>query len=282
MWLSRSIQRALPPSPVLLSEVVAESTVLVLVPVGEGNEFVLPDLRAALAKRLGIKVVIASCEMQIPKADRSEKDQWVRRMREQVNKTIAQQPAAIQQVEELGYTADQLRTDVDALVGFFRKTVERQQGADGVRAFDEMIALSERSRQWDAEKLLPALRTAIANATGPKRLILGVTDCDLYSKTSNYLFGIAETGGFLGLASSHRFRAIFNDEAPKRERLIERLLKQSLSSFGSMLGVPRCNTPECARAYPKSLVEHDQKPHTLCPECRERIGKVLGQKLPSD
>ena len=115
---------------------------------------------------------------------------------------------------------------------------------------------------------------------GLKQLVLGITPCDLFGGTSNYLFGAASTGKFLGVVSLHRFRAAFNDEAPKRERFTERLLKQSLSTIGFMLGVPRCNTPECARAYPQSIAEHDQKPATLCPTCRAGFEAALGQKLP--
>ena len=114
-------------------------------------------------------------------------------------------------------------------------------------------------------------------------MVTGVQTCALpilFSGRSNYLFGATEDDKYFGVISAHRFRAAFNEEPPKRDRLEERLLKQSLSTIGFLLGVPRCSTPECARAYPQSLAEHDQKPSTLCAQCREGFEKRLGKKLP--
>lgn len=49
-----------------------------------------------------------------------------------------------------------------------------------------------------------------------------------------------------------------------------------------MIGVPRCNRPECARAYPQSLAKHDQKPSALCTACRGGFEKALERRLPTD
>ncbi len=151
---------------------------------------------------------------------------------------------------------------------------------EAVQAFDTAMLQSENLRQYDASKMIDTLLPAVRGRVGPKMLVLGVTPYDLFAGTSNYLFGSAATGVFFGVISSARFRAAFNDEAPKRERFRERLLKQSLSSVGFMVG-PRCDTPECARAYSQSLAEHDQKPSTLCPTCRAAFGRFFGP-LPDD
>jgi archaemetzincin len=110
--------------------------------------------------------------------------------------------------------------------------------------------------------------------------VLGVTSHDLCAPTANFLFGSAATGRFFGVISTQRFRADFNGEPPKRERLTERLLKQSLSSITYMVGIDRCTTPECAHAYPQSLAEHDQKPSTLCAVCRKALEQKIGRALP--
>ena len=163
-----------------------------------------------------------------------------------------------------------------------RKTTEMEQGEAAVQALDTILAQYERTMQWDVARLIAVLQPAVSDHVGPKQLVLGITPCDLFGGTSNFLFGAANTGKFLGVVSQYRFRATFNDEAPKRQRFTERLLKQSLSTIGFMLGVPRCNTPECARAYPQSIAEHDQKASTLCPACRAGFEAALGQKLPVD
>ena len=255
---------------------------LVLVPINDVSLFALRDLRETLAKRLGIKVVVASVEMEISKPDRSMKMQWVSLTRTQVMGAIAAQPALAARVEKLGFPVGKLQTDDAALEAFVRKTTELEQGAAAAKALDSMLAQYADSKQWDADRLVPALQAAVTGNLGKKRMVLGVTSCDLFGQTSNFVFGLAQTDGFLGLISTHRFRATFNDEPPNRKRFNERVLKQALASTGAMLGVPRCNTPECARAYPKSLAEHDQKPSKLCAACRAGFEGKLGQKLPED
>ncbi len=268
------------PSP--LGNIEVRERHLILVPINGVSLFVLRDLRDTLSKRLGIKVVLASVEMKTPNPDRTIKTQWVTRTRAQVLDAITAQPALAGQVEKMGFRVEKLRTDDQTLEAFVRKTTEMEQGAAAAQALVAMLAEFETSKQWDVEQLIPDLQAAVGGGLGPKRLVLGITDCDLFGGASNFLFGTAQTGNFLGLISTHRFRAIFNDEAPKRERFNERVLKQSLATIGFMLGVPRCNTPECARAYPRSLQEHDQKPSKLCPVCHAGFEERLGQKLPED
>ena len=277
---SRLMGRPLPEKPQPFLQIKEAGTVLVLVPVGAGSLFVMENLRAVLAKRLGITVRIASLEMKIPAPSRTAKMQWIARTREQVLKAVAEQPAVAVQAGKLGFTEAQIRTDDDSLVSLIRPSTEIEQGAVAALSFDEMLAGLDSAKQWDIENLIAAMQPGVSGRAGPKTWVLGVTPLDLFSGKSNFLFGAAATGNFLGVISTHRFRAAFNDEPPKRERLADSLLKQSLSTIGFMLGVPRCDTPECARAYPHSLVEHDQKPSALCPQCREGFEKVLGKKLP--
>lgn len=279
---ARLLARPLPERPKPYAQVKEPGTVLALLPVGTVSIFTLHDLKGVLSKRLGIKVVIAAQELKLPEADRTARQQWVARTREQVLKMIEEQPALAVQLGRLGFTNEQLRTDDEAFVSMVRKTTEMEQGEAAVQALDTMLAQSEKTMQWDVEKLITVLQSAVGDRVGAKQLVLGITPCDLFGGTSNYLFGAGNTGKYLGIISLHRFRASFNDEAPKRERFTQRLLKQSLSTIGFMLGVPRCNTPECARAFPQSLAEHDQKASTLCPNCRAGFEAALGRKLPPE
>lgn len=279
---SRLIGRPLPQAPVPLAEVKEADTVLVLVPVGQVSLFTLHELGELLSKRLGMKVQIASAELKIPPADRTAKAQWIKRTREQVLKSIDDQPAVGIQLGRMGFTLDQLKTDDDALVTLIRKTTESEQGRSALEALDAMLTQFEDTKQFEDAKMIGALQAAAGERAGRKMLVLGVTALDLFGGNSNYLFGVAATGRHVGVVSLARFRAAFNDEAPKRARLVERLAKQSLSTIGLMIGVPRCNTPECARAFPQSLSEFDQKPQNLCPTCRDAFNVALKRQLPAD
>jgi predicted Zn-dependent protease len=260
----------------------SEERVLVLAPLADASIFTLLDLQSALAKKLGFKVVVASLAVELPKADRSAKTQWVVRTREKVLQAVKDQPPLAAQLGWMGFPVEQLRTSDDAVVGLIRKSTETEQGAAAVQNLDAMLAQFEQTMQWDVAKVITALQAAVGSRAGPRLMVLGVAPFDLFGGTSNFLFGAGATGGFLGVVSLHRFRAAFNDEPPKRERLNDRLLKQSLSTLGFMIGVPRCTTPECARAYPQSLAEHDQKPSKLCRQCQVEFERVLGAPLPAE
>ncbi len=279
---TRLLGRPLPEEPTPFSKIKDTGPTLILAPVGDLSLFALHDLCAALSKRLPIDVRVASIEVALPAAARNFKTQWLTRTREQILATMREKPEARRQWELMGFTAERIRNSDAAVMGLVRKTTRAEQGAAGEEAFDAMISDYEHAKQWDVGQMLAALEPVVGDRLWSGLMVLGVTPLDLFGGKSNYLFGVAATGRYLGLISLHRFRAEFNGEAPKRERLIERALKQAFSSIGHMLGVPRCNTPECVRAYPQSLVEHDQKPTALCPECRAGMEKALGKKLPPD
>ncbi len=277
---SRLANIPLPEEPIAFAKITSEEITLILVPIGEPGIFVMEDLRDILAKRLGIKTVIARLDVKIPPASRTAKSQWLARTRKQILETVQERPETALQFGRMGFTKAQLEKDDDAVLSLVRKTTEKEQGTDALKRFDADLEKADLNKQWEIDRIGGAQHIAMQGRFGPKRLVMGVTSCDLFGDKSNYLFGGAVTGGFTGVISTHRFGHRFNEEAPKRERLKERLLKQALSTFGFMLGVPRCTTPECARAYPQSLQEHDQKPSTLCPACRGGIESAMGRKLP--
>lgn len=136
------------------------------------------------------------------------KTQWLAHTRVQVLEAITAQPALAGQVEKLGFSVEKLRTDDQVLETFVRKTTEMEQGAAAAQKLDLALAQFAAAKQWDIEQLLPAFEAAVGKSQSPQRLILGITDCDLFGRDSDFLFGAAQTGDFLGLISTYRFRAI--------------------------------------------------------------------------
>jgi predicted Zn-dependent protease len=98
--------------------------------------------------------------------------------------------------------------------------------------------------------------------------ILGITREDIYENDYNFLFGWAYKK--LGVMSYARF-ALGN---PTREQFEKRVVMQGLSSIGLVIGIPRPTNPNCARAYPNSLEEHDRKEDKLCEECRANLRQL--------
>ncbi len=98
--------------------------------------------------------------------------------------------------------------------------------------------------------------------------VLGVTLKDIYAEDYNFLFGWNGPGG--AVMSIYRF---YTNDTPLT-KIIKRSVNQSFSSTGYILGIPRCTVPDCARAYPHSLAEHDEKEDQLCHECTEALIKL--------
>jgi predicted Zn-dependent protease len=175
-----------------------------------------------------------------------------------------------------GLGKDMIRHNDDVALRAMRLVVNESQGQKAVDEFDNQLrALRKASPQWDAGRLIDSIEKNLAPQRRPGVWFLAVTEHDIYGDNSNFLFGIAKTGTPYGLIAPIRFTAAFNEESERRERLITRLVKQALSSYGFMLGVGRCSLPACARAYPHSLAEHDAKPDQLCPECHAGFQRAL-------
>ncbi len=281
--LSRALvllSQKLPPPPPPLEGIEADGATLALVPVGGTNAVVLEDFREALHRCLGIKVCVARCAVMLPPATRTMHQRWVAQTRPRLVATAKEKPALAALLGSWGFTMKQIESDDAALVQAVRRITAEEQGPAAAREFDAMLKGLEDAVQWDAGGILKSVEAAARGVAKPDVMVLAVTSLDLCGDNANFVFGVAQTGRPFGIISLHRFQASFTGEPPQRSRLIERVSKQALSTFGFMLGVPRCTTPECARAYPQSLAEHDQKPSTPCPQCRAGMELALGRKLP--
>ncbi len=73
--------------------------------------------------------------------------------------------------------------------------------------------------------------------------------------------------GSYGVVSTFQFIDRRPDGIKNRPRLVDRMTKQLMSSVGTSLGIPRCYTPDCPRAFPGSVEEHDVKTPCLCDVC---------------
>ena len=123
--------------------------------------------------------------------------------------------------------------------------------------------------QYDANALIIQIKNnnkITSNCFG----ILAVTSKDIYSGSdnNNFLFGLAS--GNIAVMSLNRFVKYTDDKAVAMKRTV----MQAFASVGHVIGIPRCSTPLCARAYPDSLAEQDQKNDVLCQTCINNVNKV--------
>jgi predicted Zn-dependent protease len=121
--------------------------------------------------------------------------------------------------------------------------------------------------QYDADELVDQLWEKYKNLINKPKVfgILGVTSVDIYSEDYNFLFG--SYCDHYAVMSCNRF---VSDDSKLSQR-IKRIVMQSFSSTGFLIGIPRCTIPNCSRAYPHSLEEHDRKDDILCTECKRNL-----------
>jgi predicted Zn-dependent protease len=139
----------------------------------------------------------------------------------------------------------------------------------------EKLKESIGSDQYDAHVLMDLLKTRYEKELRDGHVlgVLAVTEADLFGEDYNFVFGWAKRG--VGVISYARFK----DDDVVTDATIKRIVMQAFSSLGFIIGIPRCSTPQCARAFPMSLAEHDQKMDHLCQECLQNL-KARYETLP--
>ena len=165
---------------------------------------------------------------------------------------------------QLGLTENDLDTKKGKGVfvyALLNKSEEGRKQWEGIEAIKS---------QYSASALLDQLSGKFGNYyKEPYCLgILGVTREDIYENDYNFLFGWAYKK--LGVMSYARFM----QGEPTREQFEKRVVMQAFSSMGLVIGIPRPTNPNCARAYPHSLEEHDRKEDKLCEECKGNLRQL--------
>lgn len=245
---------------------------LVLVPVGGVRQWLLEEVRPELQRALGVQVTIAPYDLELGAVDRNHGDRLV-----QVLATQLQDAMPAEERQKLLTSLQLSEADLSAADGrkrFVEGAMRVELSPEDYQQFQEKLAALSRHGQYETDRLLRALKTTYPSAGSSNVLgYLGVTEEDLFSGDNNFVFGWGQPG--YGMMSYFRFLASTNDESPNRPRLRQRLLKQAISSTFFVLGIPRCTSPVCVRAYPHSVAEHDQKSTALCAACQAQLRAKL-------
>jgi len=253
-------------------------TALVLVPVGRVDVCLLDELRQALADKVGIDVYVRDARVAVPPFRRDPYREYVDALRDGLRKGMSEDARLATFMKRNGIGSEDLDQE-DVVIDACRRLSLDSGGTNGLARFDAVLAgVRKAERQRDIDELLTAVQTAVRPYLRDNVFFMGVADLDAFSGESNFIFGTARHPGHYAAITYRRFSADFQQENPDRRRLVERSLKQALSSLGFMLGVPRCSTPTCARAYPHSLAEHDAKSTELCEACRAGFDRALGRE----
>lgn len=259
-----------------LQHVQSNTTTLVLVPVGIVDQCVVSDLREELRTALHIPVIVRDAGVNIPEYARDPVSRLLANVRTNLLDGMKQDIRLASFLKQKGLDKSKLRDD-DSVITACRHLSFQSEGTNALFRLDaELRELRQAPKQWDIADLLSALKTAAQPFAKHQTYFMGVANLDAFAGQSNYIFGTAEINGHYAVITYRRFTAEFNRENPSRRRLVDRTFKQSLSSLGFMLGVKRCSTPTCAKAYPHNLAEHDAKLKDLCAACGDAFEQALG------
>lgn len=110
-----------------------------------------------------------------------------------------------------------------------------------------------------------------AGARGEPRLVLGVTDLDLFVPELNFVFGQAEPKGGMAVISVARLGAEHYGGEPDPGLLLGRMLKEAVHELGHLLGLGHCARSGCVMFFSSSITDTDGKGPGFCPDCGLRI-----------
>lgn len=263
-----------------LPDTTFNEKVICLVPLGGVEDFLLTKIGNNLSQTLGVDVYLYPQVLDLPEPTRSSFDVWFSKAKKELALLLeSKNPWVEAQLEEVGISNLEDASNDQVLELMVR--IDRGDGsAKSLVGIEEMVfRLKMMGNQWDSTFLLTVLEEGVP---AQKNVIyLGITEADLFSPDTNYVFGTAWDNSNYALISYHRYLSSFNEETENQKRLLARIQKQGLSSLGFALGVPRPTDPRSARSYPKSLQEHDAKGLWLSPSCIEGFEKALGRPLPT-
>lgn len=138
---------------------------------------------------------------------------------------------------------------------------------------DEIPADSRRNQQLNSGYILRdiLMNRLPENATG----LMALTSYDLYPEENwNFVFGEANTVDRVGVSSFYRFGDP-KESAESFQLCLRRLLATSSHEFMHMLSMQHCKEFVCVLNGSNSMLESDNKPLIICPQCLEKLNFVL-------
>lgn len=159
------------------------------------------------------------------------------------------------------------------------KSVVKTRDALSARyVFNLIEELENDPGQYFASPYLDRLSKLLApmRSDDNRTMYVGVTQANIYSGDSNYIFSLCLTGGEsrAGILSYHMMLGETLDEAfQSRKRLIERIAKELVPVSLSQLSIPRSIDPTCPYSYASGVTRLDQKTLKLSKPVRDALDR---------
>jgi predicted Zn-dependent protease len=98
-----------------------------------------------------------------------------------------------------------------------------------------------------------------------------VTDLDLFTPSTEGVFGELDTPHRAALLSVRRLREAFYRRKADPAKQRSRLVKQLLRAIGLLQGLPNCSDPSCSMSAAQVVADIDRKKERYCGPCWKRM-----------
>ena len=132
-------------------------------------------------------------------------------------------------------------------------------------SIDVATAYDARRQQYSSTRLLELMLAALPQ---PDAKLVAITEVDLFVPVLTFVFGEAQLGGSVAIASSHRLCNTFYGMPPDRFLLMDRLVKEVVHELGHAYNLIHCRDYRCVMHASTSVEGVDLKDASFCRPCR--------------
>ncbi|MFN4133303.1 MAG: archaemetzincin family Zn-dependent metalloprotease [Candidatus Hadarchaeales archaeon] len=137
----------------------------------------------------------------------------------------------------------------------------------GPRAKIPLLTYDPSRRQFNAELILDLLIPKVEE----ENLALFITDIDLFAPGLNFIFGLAQCPGRVGIVSIARLNPAFYEQRPNAALFLKRAVKEVVHETGHLLGLGHCKNEKCVMRFSNTIFEVDEKASSFCSTCTRKL-----------
>ena len=144
---------------------------------------------------------------------------------------------------------------------------------------DLIDKVKKEAGQYDVTNYLNKLSDTLApiRSSDYRTMYVGITEANIYSGDSNYLFSLGQRGGTsrASIMSYHMMLGkTLHESYQSRKRLVERIAKELVPAALKQLQIPRSTDPNCPYSYSGGVTRLDQKTTDLSDPVKDALNKL--------
>lgn len=179
----------------------------------------------------------------------------------------------------------ELEAAVGKIVKILNRPIELREAAPVPRSTEDAARGQHRAGPFLAELRASLPRLGVSKLVGgaapasgkspvavldPDAIVF-VTDCDLFTPTTESVFGEMNARARTAVFSVRRMREAFYRRKADPAKQRARVVKVLLQAIGRIRGIPDCRDARCVMAATGALADIDMKEERFCAPCKRRL-----------